>query len=106
MNKGIKLGCPYLDECLVQTMVVVWCHNYINKAIQSCLINQLDHAFYTLRMLATQKIKYYLSNNSNLESLHLISFGQGENNWILQEDNDPKHLSAKAQRWKIDNQIK
>ena len=33
-------------------------------------------------------------------------FGKGKNKWILQEDNDPKHRSKKAQNWKVHNQIK
>ena len=32
-------------------------------------------------------------------------FGKDKDKWILQEDNDPKHSSKKAQNWKIDNQI-
>ena len=32
-------------------------------------------------------------------------FGQDNDKWILQEDNDPKHLSIKAINWKIDNHI-
>ena len=32
-------------------------------------------------------------------------FGEDKDKWILQEDNDPKHLSKKAQNWKVDNQI-
>ena len=26
--------------------------------------------------------------------------------WILQEDNDPKHMSGKAQKWRTENHIK
>ena len=33
-------------------------------------------------------------------------FGKGKNKWNLQEDNDPKHRSIKAQKWKAQNQIK
>ena len=33
-------------------------------------------------------------------------FGKGKNKWILQEDNDPKHRSIQAQKWKAQNQIK
>ena len=32
-------------------------------------------------------------------------FGKDKHKWILQEDNDPKHLSRKAQIWKMDHQI-
>jgi transposase len=33
-------------------------------------------------------------------------FGEDDNNWKLQEDNDPKHTSGKAQKWKDENDIK
>jgi hypothetical protein len=32
-------------------------------------------------------------------------FGKDDHSWILQEDNDPKHMSTKAQKWKVDNDI-
>jgi transposase len=32
-------------------------------------------------------------------------FGEGDNSWKLQEDNDPKHTSRKAQKWKDNNHI-
>ena len=32
-------------------------------------------------------------------------FGEDNNSWILQEDNDPKHTSGKAQKWKDNNNI-
>ena len=32
-------------------------------------------------------------------------FGQDDNSWKLQEDNDPKHTSGKAQKWKYNNHI-
>lgn len=28
-----------------------------------------------------------------------------EDHWILQEDNDPKHTSKKAKKWKEENQV-
>ena len=34
-----------------------------------------------------------------------IFFGGDKDKWDLQEDNDPKHKSRKAQKWKADNQI-
>ena len=33
-------------------------------------------------------------------------FGEGNIDWILQEDNDPKHLSKIAKKWKEENGIK
>ena len=33
-------------------------------------------------------------------------FGKDNNNWILQEDNDPKHRSKKAQDWRFKNKVK
>src|SRR5579871_4238375 len=33
-------------------------------------------------------------------------FREDDNNWKLQEDNDPKHISGKAQNWKNENDIK
>ena len=33
-------------------------------------------------------------------------FSKDNNNWILQEDNDPKHRSKKTHNWKVKNQIK
>ncbi|HWY33658.1 MAG TPA: transposase [Nitrosopumilaceae archaeon] len=35
-----------------------------------------------------------------------IFFGKHNHSWILQEDNDPKHTSKKAQKWRTDNQVK
>jgi transposase len=32
-------------------------------------------------------------------------FGEDNNNWKLQEDNDPKHTSGKAKIWKDDNNV-
>ena len=59
---------------------------------------------------------YCFRNNLNADQLcHIYKhtllpsattfFGKDNDKWILQEDNDPKHLSGKAQKWKIDNQI-
>ena len=59
---------------------------------------------------------YCFRNNLNTDQLCYIYkhtllpsattfFGKDNDKWILQEDNDPKHLSGKAQKWKIDNQI-
>jgi hypothetical protein len=33
-------------------------------------------------------------------------FGKGNMDWILQEDNDPKHRSKIAQKWKEENNVK
>ena len=33
-------------------------------------------------------------------------FGEGDHSWKLQEDNDPKHTSGKAQKWRSRNNIK
>jgi transposase len=33
-------------------------------------------------------------------------FGRDDHSWFLQEDNDPKHMSGKAQRWRKENQVK
>jgi len=35
-----------------------------------------------------------------------IFFGRGNHSWVLQEDNDPKHMCGKAQKWKSRNDIK
>jgi len=35
-----------------------------------------------------------------------IFFGKNNHSWKLQEDNDPKHTSGKAKKWKKDNDIK
>lgn len=35
-----------------------------------------------------------------------IFFGKDNNSWILQEDNDPKHMSGKAKKWRSENDIK
>jgi transposase len=35
-----------------------------------------------------------------------ILFGKDNHSWILQEDNDPKHMSKKAQKWRKENQVK
>lgn len=32
-------------------------------------------------------------------------FPEGPGNWILQEDNDPKHKCRQATQWKADNEI-
>jgi hypothetical protein len=33
-------------------------------------------------------------------------FGENNHSWKLQEDNDPKHMSEKAQKWREENQVK
>ena len=59
---------------------------------------------------------YCFTNNLNAELLCTIYkttlvpsaitfFGKGNHKWLLQEDNDPKHKSIKAQGWKADNEI-
>ena len=35
-----------------------------------------------------------------------LFFGKDNNEWMLQEDNDPKHKSKKAEDWKTKHQIK
>ena len=35
-----------------------------------------------------------------------IFFGKDNHSWSLQEDNDPKHMSKKAQKWRKENQVK
>ena len=35
-----------------------------------------------------------------------IFFGKNNNSWILQEANDPKHMSKKAQEWRAKNHVK
>ena len=32
-------------------------------------------------------------------------FGQDKYKWVLQEDNNPKHMSRKSHKWRADNQI-
>lgn len=32
-------------------------------------------------------------------------FGEGDDSWVLQEDNDPKHTSRRAKRWRADNDV-
>ena len=60
---------------------------------------------------------YCFSDNLNAELLYTIYkttllpsarkfFGEDDNSWKLQEDNDPKHTSGKAQKWKDENDIK
>ena len=49
--------------------------------------------------------KLYKIYKYTLLSTATTFFGKDKDKWILQEDNDPKHLSKKAQDWKIDNQI-
>ena len=60
---------------------------------------------------------YYFTENLNSELLCTIYkktllssarnfFGEDDNNWKLQEDNDPKHTSGKVQNWKDKNNIK
>src|SRR5579871_3936517 len=60
---------------------------------------------------------YCFTENLNSELLYTIYkktllpsarkfFGEDDNNWKLQEDNDPKHTSGKAQNWKNENDIK
>ena len=39
--------------------------------------------------------------NSTLLPSAITFFGQDNNNWFLQEDNDPKHTSKKAKDWKV-----
>ena len=34
-----------------------------------------------------------------------IFFGKDNHSWKLQEDNDPKHMSKKAQKWRVDNEV-
>jgi transposase len=59
---------------------------------------------------------YYFIENLNSELLCIIYkktllpsarnfFGEDNNSWKLQEDNDPKHTSGKAQKWKDDNDV-
>lgn len=33
-------------------------------------------------------------------------FGEGDDSWVLQEDNDPKHNAIMSQRWKEDHNVK
>ena len=60
---------------------------------------------------------YCFTENLNSEFLYTIYkktllpsarkfFEEDENSWKLQEDNDPKHTSGKAQKWKDENDIK
>src|SRR5579871_724046 len=60
---------------------------------------------------------YCFTENLNSELLYIIYkktllssarkfFGEDDNNWKLQEDNDPKHTSGKVQNWKDENDIK
>ena len=35
-----------------------------------------------------------------------IFFGKDDHSWILQEDNDPKHMCGKAQKWRRRNNVK
>jgi transposase len=59
---------------------------------------------------------YCFTNNLNGNLLYTIYkttllssaryfFGKDSHNWILQEDNDPKHMSIKAQNWKEEHKI-
>ena len=59
---------------------------------------------------------YCFTNNLNAEFLcHIYKttllsstrqlFGADDQSWILQEDNDPKHKSKKAQKWRDDHQV-
>src|SRR5579871_5723976 len=59
---------------------------------------------------------YYFTNNLNKQLLCTIYkttllpsakkfFGKDNYSWILQEDNDPKHISRKTQEWRDDNQV-
>ena len=59
---------------------------------------------------------YCFTNNLNSELLCTIYkttllpsarnfFGRDNHSWLLQEDNDPKHTSEKAQRWRDENQV-
>ena len=59
---------------------------------------------------------YCFTENLNSELLCIIYkktilssarnfFGEDNNSWKLQEDNDPKHTSGKVQKWKNNNHI-
>src|SRR4030081_876099 len=60
---------------------------------------------------------YCFTNNLNADLLYTIYettlfpsagifFGKDNHSWSLQEDNDPKHMSKKAQKWRKENQVK
>ena len=60
---------------------------------------------------------YYFTENLNANLLYTIYettllpsagifFGKNNHSWKLQEDNNPKHISGKAKKWKKDNDIK
>ena len=59
---------------------------------------------------------YCFTNNLNADLLYTIYkstllpsaeifFGKDNHSWKLQEDNDPKHMSKKAQKWRVDNEV-
>ena len=59
---------------------------------------------------------YCFTNNLNADLLYTIYkitllpsakklFGKDNDSWVLQEDNDPKHTSGKAQEWRDNNQV-
>ena len=59
---------------------------------------------------------YCFTNNLNADLLCTIYkitllpsakklFGKDNDSWVLQEDNDPKHTSGKAQEWRDNNQV-
>lgn len=57
---------------------------------------------FTGNLNATRLVTLY--NKGLLPSAETL-FGPGNRDWILQEDNDPKHKSRKAAKWKRENGI-
>src|SRR5215470_9213268 len=53
----------------------------------------------------TGDLLYTIYKNTLLPSAEIF-FGKDNHNWILQEDNDPKHTCGKAQKWRSKNDIK
>ena len=51
------------------------------------------------------KLLYIIYKKTLLPSARKF-FREDDNNWKLQDDNDPKHTSGKAQNWKDENDIK
>src|SRR5579871_1754444 len=60
---------------------------------------------------------YCFTDNLNAELLYTIYkttllpsarkfFGRDNHSWFLQEDNDPKHISGKAESWRDEHQVK
>ena len=47
---------------------------------------------------------YHIYKTTLLSSTRKL-FGADDHSWILQEDNDPKHKSKKAQKWRDDHQV-